>query len=524
MDSLHDSISAANAVATNGNTVPPFLSKTYDVVDDPSTNSVISWSSANNSFVVWKVPEFSKDLLPKYFKHNNFSSFVRQLNTYVGISLILCFLFFFFSILLLLLLGFRKVDPDRWEFANEGFLRGQKHLLKTISRRKPANVHGNQQPQVHSSAVGACIEVGTFGLEEEVERLKRDKNVLMQELVRLRQQQQATDNQLQAVGQRVQVMEQRQQQMMSFLAKAMQSPGFLSQLVQQQNESNRHLNGGNKKRRLPRQDEENLTGEHGTIFPNRQIVKFQPSLNEAAKAMLHQILKMNTSPRLEPSMDNPDVFMIDGIPPSNALDSRSCSSRISGVTLSEVPPASGQSYLQAESGFPNSCLSTATHLTTENTNLGKISDINQHKSQKEAVFPSVPHMQGVVTDNNVGFTNASSGGGSERVNAEYVDPVSAILNGARPIQTDNFSSGHDMDMLLDGTPKLPAISDVFWEQFLTTSPPSGDSDEINSSSPENGASCEPELLLGKNNGRDRIQHSNHLTEQMGLLTTDSRRG
>ncbi|OMO96500.1 Heat shock factor (HSF)-type, DNA-binding protein [Corchorus olitorius] len=83
MDSLHDSISAANAAAAaNGNTVPPFLSKTYDMVDDPSTNSVVSWSSGNNSFVVWKVPEFARDLLPKYFKHNNFSSFVRQLNTY----------------------------------------------------------------------------------------------------------------------------------------------------------------------------------------------------------------------------------------------------------------------------------------------------------------------------------------------------------------------------------------------------------------------------------------------------------
>ncbi|KAK8507498.1 hypothetical protein V6N12_072755 [Hibiscus sabdariffa] len=84
MDSPHDSLSAPNAsAAANGNTVPPFLSKTFDVVDDLSTDSIVSWSSDNNSFVVWKVPQFERDLLPKYFKHNNFSSFVRQLNTYV---------------------------------------------------------------------------------------------------------------------------------------------------------------------------------------------------------------------------------------------------------------------------------------------------------------------------------------------------------------------------------------------------------------------------------------------------------
>jgi hypothetical protein len=61
----------------------PFLIKTYELVDDPRTDHIVCWGEDETTFVVWRPPEFARDLLPNYFKHNNFSSFVRQLNTYV---------------------------------------------------------------------------------------------------------------------------------------------------------------------------------------------------------------------------------------------------------------------------------------------------------------------------------------------------------------------------------------------------------------------------------------------------------
>lgn len=68
------------------NPIPPFLSKTFDLVDDPALDPIISWGPTGESFVVWDPVDFGRLVLPRNFKHNNFSSFVRQLNTYVGIA------------------------------------------------------------------------------------------------------------------------------------------------------------------------------------------------------------------------------------------------------------------------------------------------------------------------------------------------------------------------------------------------------------------------------------------------------
>ncbi|XP_039071619.1 heat stress transcription factor A-9-like [Hibiscus syriacus] len=192
---------------------PPFLRKTYEMVEDPETDPIVSWSFNCNSFIVWDSHKFSEDLLPKYFKHKNFSSFIRQLNTY----------------------GFRKIDSDRWEFANEGFQGGKKHLLKNIKRRSRYN--NRQQGGVF------CVNNSTsnIGLEAEVEILKKDRSVLQLELLKLRQQQEESNHQLSTVHERIRFAECRQQQMCNFFAKIAKHPNFLQRLTQKRKQQKKEL-------------------------------------------------------------------------------------------------------------------------------------------------------------------------------------------------------------------------------------------------------------------------------------------
>ncbi|KAG2216688.1 hypothetical protein INT45_003431 [Circinella minor] len=102
---------------------PAFITKLYKMVDD-SIEDCIIWSSKGDHFIVISPNNFSKTVLPRYFKHSNWTSFVRQLNMY----------------------GFHKVneyrdqmDQDIWSFKHNFFYRGGKHTLHLIRRKRVSN-------------------------------------------------------------------------------------------------------------------------------------------------------------------------------------------------------------------------------------------------------------------------------------------------------------------------------------------------------------------------------------------------
>lgn len=164
--------------------------------------------------------------------------------------------------------GFRKIDADKWEFANEGFLRGNKHLLKNIQRRKSPH---SQHVGSSSTSTG---ETGKSALEAEIVKLRKERSVMMQEVAELQRQQRGTIQHMENVGEKLQAAEQRQKQMVSFLAKVFQNPSFLGRI--KQTKEQRQIASPRTMRKFVKHQQHGPDGTESSL--EGQIVKYRPDL------------------------------------------------------------------------------------------------------------------------------------------------------------------------------------------------------------------------------------------------------
>ena len=94
---------------------PNFLLKLYQILENESYKDIIHWTEDGKYFIISNLHDFTENILPKYYKHNNYSSFIRQLNMY----------------------DFHKKKSGQNEhiFHHQNFLRNRKDLLKLIKRK-----------------------------------------------------------------------------------------------------------------------------------------------------------------------------------------------------------------------------------------------------------------------------------------------------------------------------------------------------------------------------------------------------
>lgn len=118
-----------------------FYTQTFHLINTCDPN-IASWSDDGKLFIV-KDPElFASDVIPQFFRHNNFASFVRQLNFY----------------------GFKKIkndtihlshdNPDWWKFKHENFLRGRPDLLPLIKKAHQINAVNKEEVDKLREEVG----------------------------------------------------------------------------------------------------------------------------------------------------------------------------------------------------------------------------------------------------------------------------------------------------------------------------------------------------------------------------------
>lgn len=126
------SLTEASAVKSPAKSAE-FIASTWMMLNDDHTE--IKWSSDGTIVIVANAEKLAEHVLPKYFSHGQYASWVRALNAY----------------------DFKKAGAGRWQ--HPSFLRGRPELLPTIRRKAVA-------PRVRGAAAAAAATSTALVLPE----------------------------------------------------------------------------------------------------------------------------------------------------------------------------------------------------------------------------------------------------------------------------------------------------------------------------------------------------------------------
>ncbi|XP_022875004.1 heat stress transcription factor A-5-like [Olea europaea var. sylvestris] len=412
----------------------PFLLKTYEMVDDTMTDDIVSWSGSMKSFVVWNPPEFARVLLPSYFKHNNFSSFIRQLNTY----------------------GFRKIDPEKWEFANEEFVKGKKHLLKNIHRRKP--IHSHSQPQ-------GSVDPERAAFEEEIEKLSLERTTLDGDILRFEQLQSAAKVQLESLKQRIGSMELRQEKLLTFLDKAVQNPEFVERFAQKLESMD--FSSYNKKRRLPQFDDSPQTVQESIFVDNHSCS--MPELGNIFHQDFCNKLRLELSPAVS------DMNLLSQSTQSSNEDGGSPEGRMEGWSKDVHTRTGGVLCVPEELDLSDSSLSCKAG--PESPKLHSLQQCLNAYDDGEGLISCQLNL--TLASSSLEPDKSKNSGRMAPPGQEIgTEPPSSNNHPAIKTHSDNHPI---LSSPLEGNQEKQApANDVFWEQFLTERPGCSDTEEASS--------------------------------------------
>uniref|UniRef100_A0A7S4NZT3 HSF-type DNA-binding domain-containing protein n=1 Tax=Guillardia theta TaxID=55529 RepID=A0A7S4NZT3_GUITH len=165
----------------NQSTLSSFIVKLTLMLKDATAYPYISWSHSGESIVVTDPTAFAIKVLPRYFKHGNFASFVRQLNLY----------------------GFHKTSQEATacEFTNPLFRRGDEHLLKAIRRKVPKDPQDKELFNVACESERLMKDFADLRskyekLESALQQKEAEKQMIVNELMQSKQRQEVFEARL----------------------------------------------------------------------------------------------------------------------------------------------------------------------------------------------------------------------------------------------------------------------------------------------------------------------------------------